>query len=170
MPTPTKYRREVADKIISAVSNGKPLKTICNELGIPRETVIAWALDDRDDFGERLKEACFWRTDVWADEILEMSDASRGKDMAGVQSHKLSVDSRKWLLSKLRPDQFGDRVQVEHIGRTYTLPPGHPDGFAGTPAMVIEGKGVTITLPDNRRSSDEAIDGQAIELEGDGTD
>ena len=34
------------------------------------------------------------------------------KDWAAVQKHKLQVDTRKWLLSKLAPKKFGDKLEL----------------------------------------------------------
>jgi hypothetical protein len=53
-----------------------------------------------------------------AQEVLELSDSDVGllpdgkKDWAAVQKHKLQVDTRKWLLSKLAPKKYGDKIEV----------------------------------------------------------
>jgi hypothetical protein len=55
-----------------------------------------------------------------ADEVIEISDADctvDGKpDNALVQQARLRVDTRKWLLSKMLPRRFGDRVTTEVAG------------------------------------------------------
>jgi len=66
-----------------------------------------------------------------AEEILEISDDGRNDwttrengrgelvdcvDQDHIQRSKLRVDARKWLLSKLRPDKYGDRTAIEHSG------------------------------------------------------
>ena len=56
-----------------------------------------------------------------AQEILEISDAeyldSEGRgDNARVRQARLRVDARKWLLSKMMPRKYGDRVTTEIIG------------------------------------------------------
>jgi hypothetical protein len=44
----------------------------------------------------------------WAEEILEISD-----DVAlDPNDRRIRVDSRKWLLSKLLPKQYGDKIEV----------------------------------------------------------
>jgi hypothetical protein len=49
----------------------------------------------------------------WADEILEISDHVLGSENpAEVQAARLAVDSRKWLLAKLHPEKYGDRVEL----------------------------------------------------------
>jgi hypothetical protein len=53
-----------------------------------------------------------------ANEVIELSDADVGmqpdgkKDWAAVQKHKLQVDTRKWLLSKLAPKKYGEKIEV----------------------------------------------------------
>ena len=68
--------------------------------------------------------------DVLADEILELADTPRVgvKTMTKpdgavetvkgdmIERSRLQVDSRKWLLSKLAPKKYGDRLDVEHGG------------------------------------------------------
>ena len=55
-----------------------------------------------------------------ADELVEISDADctvDGKpDNALVQQARLRVDTRKWLLSKMLPKRYVDRVTQELIG------------------------------------------------------
>jgi hypothetical protein len=44
----------------------------------------------------------------WAEEIIEISD----DDTLDPNARRVRVDSRKWLLSKLLPKQYGDRVEI----------------------------------------------------------
>ena len=37
-------------------------------------------------------------------------------DSTAVQRNRLRVDTRKWLLSKLAPKKYGDKVLNEHTG------------------------------------------------------
>lgn len=62
--------------------------------------------------------ACDERADLIADEIFEIADNGASKDMlikddnVKVQRDRLRVDSRKWLLSKLNPKKYGDKVDL----------------------------------------------------------
>ena len=62
-------------------------------------------------------------------EILEIADemptctvpdpdggVSARIDNAGIQRNRLRVDTRKWLMSKLAPKTYGDKVQTEVTG------------------------------------------------------
>ncbi len=33
-----------------------------------------------------------------------------------IEHRRLQVDARKWLLSKMRPEKYGDRTSLEHSG------------------------------------------------------
>ena len=51
-----------------------------------------------------------------ADQLLDISDGDgtdAAKDSAQVQRDRLRADTRKWLLSKMLPKVFGDRLAVE---------------------------------------------------------
>jgi hypothetical protein len=89
----------------------------CEVAGVHQSTFNTWLNDDaalavdyaraREDLIERM-----------AQEVLELSDSDVGflpdgkKDWAAVQKHKLQVDTRKWLLSKLAPKKYGDKLEV----------------------------------------------------------
>jgi hypothetical protein len=53
-----------------------------------------------------------------AQELLDLSDQDVGqthdnkKDWAAIQKHKLQVDTRKWLLARLAPKKYGDRLAI----------------------------------------------------------
>ena len=54
----------------------------------------------------------------WAEEILQIADTDYTgpdgtTDSALVQQARLRVDSRKWLLSKMLPHRYGDKLGVE---------------------------------------------------------
>lgn len=59
-----------------------------------------------------------------AEEILEIADDAAGDyDAEGrfrpenVQRARLRIDARKWILSKLAPHRYGDRVSLNHGGQ-----------------------------------------------------
>jgi hypothetical protein len=57
----------------------------------------------------------------YADEVIAISDApcmgpDGFADNGLVQKQRLQAESRKWLLSKMLPKQFGDKVTQELVG------------------------------------------------------
>ncbi|MFM7396335.1 MAG: hypothetical protein ACKO42_04380 [Gammaproteobacteria bacterium] len=67
----------------------------------------------------RYTEACEDRADRLAEELMELADSPipLGLDGPGksawVQKLRLQVDTRKWIACKLKPRQYGERVDVE---------------------------------------------------------
>src|SRR5690242_15893875 len=49
------------------------------------------------------------RVEKWIDEMVPMSDAVVGKEMAMVTATRNAIDVRKWVASKLMPNQYGDQ-------------------------------------------------------------
>jgi hypothetical protein len=52
-----------------------------------------------------------------AADLMDISDqdpeiVDGKKDWAAIQKHKLQVDTRKWLLSKLAPKKYGDMIKL----------------------------------------------------------
>lgn len=64
-------------------------------------------------------EACEDRADRLAEQLLELADTPipEGLDGPGksawVQQLRLKVDARKWIACKLKPRQYGDRIDME---------------------------------------------------------
>ena len=123
------YDEEIADLILSRISAGESLKAVCRDPGMPHEaTVRDWVRDDRgvDERKGRAGFATLYARarelgcDSIADEIIELSDApiyhNGDPDNALVQHARLRTDNRRWLLSKLAPKRYGDKVTQEITG------------------------------------------------------
>lgn len=129
----TVYNRELADEICERIACGETLRQVCRLKGIGDSTVRRWVLNDIDGFSARYTHARELCLDVWAEEIVEIGDDAANDWMSREQRNlpdddpkkvawqvngehvtrsRLRVDSRKWLLSKLRPDRYGDKLQV----------------------------------------------------------
>jgi hypothetical protein len=99
----------------------------------PESTVRTWALDDREGFSAQYARARDMQLETWADEVMEISDDARNDWMERqakgdeapsvqvngehIQRSKLRVDSRKWMLSKLKPEKYGERIKTEVTGK-----------------------------------------------------
>ena len=117
---PSTYRREWADSVLEWVASGKSMRSCCeSEPGRPSKTsIIRWRLADIDGFGKLFREARLAGAETWADELVEIADESVGEDMAGVQAQKLRVDVRKWLLARLHPEDYGERLPAHDTADT----------------------------------------------------
>ena len=90
------------------------MAAICRDEGFPPEsTVRRWAIDDRDGFAARYALARDRQIEHFEDEIIALGDSMLGTDNnAAVSAAKLASDNRKWLMSKLKPHKYGDRLAV----------------------------------------------------------
>ena len=137
MGRPSDYNEQIADIICERMVCGvedKPesLRSICRDDGMPRlGTVMRW-LAKHPEFREQYRVAREAQAEVHQEEILEISDNCTddvqtllGNDEAAalarlnhsaVARARLQVDSRKWIMSKMAPKKYGDKVQTEHSG------------------------------------------------------
>jgi hypothetical protein len=128
---PSSFTQAVADTICSRLADGQSLREICRDDGIPPQaTVFRW-LDDNQIFREQYARARAAQADRFAEEILEIADDGQndwmdrqvGEETIRVPDHehinrsKLRVDARKWLMSKMAPKKYGDKLDIEHSGK-----------------------------------------------------
>jgi hypothetical protein len=123
------YDQELADLILSRIAAGESLKAICREPDMPHEaTVRDWVRDDRGadtrkgraGFATLYTRARELGCDSIAEEIIELSDQpilfNDEPNNAMVQHARLRSENRRWLLSKLAPKRYGDKVTTEITG------------------------------------------------------
>jgi hypothetical protein len=121
------FSREVADAICQRLADGESLNAICKTEGMPAEsTVRAWALDDVEGFAANYARARAIGYERLADELLSIADTpvvgvktktnDKGEtettegDM--IEHRRLQVDARKWMLAKMLPKKFGDKIET----------------------------------------------------------
>jgi len=107
----------ISQLVLDGMRNGLSALKACQAAGVNQSTFNDWLNDDAKLAAEyaRAREELIERM---AQEVLDLSDSDVGmlpdgkKDWAAVQKHKLQVDTRKWLLSKLAPKKYGDKIEV----------------------------------------------------------
>ena len=113
----TVYNRKLADQILTRLAEGDGLRKICKPTSMPPEsTVRQWVVDDREGFAAQYARARDIGLDSRAERVPEMARRARGKDSAGVQAVRVEVDAEKWLLSKLAPKRYGDKLDLNVSG------------------------------------------------------
>ena len=123
--------QDLADEICRRMAAGESLRQICRGDDMPSAAfVCAWARDDAA-FREQYARARDDLLEYWADQIVAISDDSSDDyvervrengeryevvDQDHINRSRLRVDTRKWLMSKLAPKKYGDRVTQEVTG------------------------------------------------------
>lgn len=121
MKRPKLRTPENGEHICRLIAEGNSLRQVAKALKIESAgSITDWIREDAE-FAVQYARATELRCQWWAEEILEISDAdytgSNGfVDNAAVQQARLKSDNRKWLLSKLLPKQFGDKITQELVG------------------------------------------------------
>ena len=120
---PSLYTPQLADEICERLAKGESLRSICSDRYMPPEsTVRVWVKNEAIDFGAQYAIARSIGYEQMAEELIAISDADyrlandSGVDGAAVAQARLMSDNRKWLLSKMLPKIYGDRVTQELVG------------------------------------------------------
>lgn len=114
------------DQICDRLAEGESLRAICRSEGMPTEAAIRKLAHSDPQFGTQYAAARAVGYERLADEILEISDDSSRDviqtengpkaDAEVVARSRLRVDSRKWMLSKMLPKVYGDKIDLNHSG------------------------------------------------------
>ncbi len=114
----SKYnQQEVSDKVIELMRGGLSCFNSCEAAGVPNSTFMLW-VDQTPELTERYARARHDLIEKLAAEAIAIADqppplTPDGKvDNGAVQAMRLQVDTRKWLLSKLAPKRYGERVTL----------------------------------------------------------
>ena len=117
--------RMKADLVLQRLADGESLNAICNDADMPAEsTVRSWARDDVDGFAAKYARAREIGYDRLGEEILRIADtpqlgeirtakADGGEEVKYadmIEHRRLQVDTRKWMLAKMLPKKYGDKI------------------------------------------------------------
>ncbi len=118
---PSIYTEELAEIICNRIANGESVRTIEKDEDMPSGvTIYNWLLDESKKlFFKQYAKAREIQAENLFEEINELADMSVNdivgddkSDGARVQARKLQVDARKWYLSKVRPQKYGDKMDI----------------------------------------------------------
>lgn len=119
----TKHTPEIAAYICQQISLGRSLRSVCRDEGMPdNATVNLWVIDDREGFAKQYARARLAQMAALEDELIEIADVEPGMlesgatDSGYVAHQKLKIDTRKWLMSKIAPKKYGDKLDLQHTG------------------------------------------------------
>lgn len=140
---PTKYTKTLADKICAELSEGKSMRTVCLSDKMPdKSTIFRW-LRENEGFRDQYETAKQESTDAMAEEIQDISDDGTNdwiekeiRDKKGrlidkvevlnhehVQRSRLRIDTRKWLMAKMKPKKYGEKLDLTSDGEKLATVP-----------------------------------------------
>ena len=117
------FSQQVADAICARLAEGQSLRKAAKAEGVGVQTVLDWEAAN-EDFSGQYARARATGYKLLADEIIEISDDASGDTVETENGPKanpeftarsrLRVDSRKWMLSKMLPKIYGDKLETTH--------------------------------------------------------
>jgi hypothetical protein len=116
------YSDEIADTIIERLEAAESLNAICSTDDMPDQAAVyKWAAQMPDTFGLRYVRAREIGYLKMADELDALAEGTteleRRFEPGVVQRHRLQIDTRRWILSKMLPKVFGDKLDVTSAGK-----------------------------------------------------
>ncbi len=127
---PNEYTQETADRVCEMIANGYSLRKVCAEENMPvASTVFKW-MRENEDFSKHYAKACAERTEAQNEEMLELGDEAislaQSVDVkasgAVVNAVRLKSDNLKWVMSKMKPKKFGDKLDLTSDGKALPTP------------------------------------------------
>lgn len=134
MPSPKKILTpELEKEFLSEIKNNVlSLAALCQKNPHwPKKTWWRDLIKEDEVFADKYARAKEEQAELMAEEIIAIADDSQNdlevrygadgkpykvEDKEVVNRSKLRVDTRKWLLSKLIPKKYGDKLDLNHSG------------------------------------------------------
>jgi hypothetical protein len=149
---PGMYSVALADEVCGRIMEGESLRKLTMDSAMPSRTTLVRWLATNEAFAKSYALACEIRADLMMEDLLEIADnpllalpdaATHERPLEELRTllseavvvARLQIDTRKWLMSKLKPKRFGDSASLRLGDST----PGERDqhvGFVIIPAKV----------------------------------
>jgi len=121
MARPSKYSEKLVDRMLEEIASGRSVIGLCREEEwTPNaDTWYRW-LYRIEGLSDRYARAKAHQSEREADIILDIADNATNQDY---QVARLRVDARKWIASKLLPNKYGERTQIDHSSTDGSMKP-----------------------------------------------
>jgi hypothetical protein len=139
--TPAKVGRpstrspEIAKRLCDHVAAGNSVRSFCRVEGNPGMFMIFQWLREDHIFAQHYTQAMEVRAERMFEDMLDIADDTTGDkktaikngkevelvDFDNIQRSRLRVDTRKWVLSRMNPKKYGERIQNDVTSGGATL-------------------------------------------------
>jgi len=115
---PETYTKEIGENLCSMIAKGRSVKSICDMEGMPSlDTFYSWNRKHKE-FADNYTQATVDRTEYQLEQLNEMGDISieEAKNVnpkssnAVVSAYKLKADNMKWVMARMKPKKYGDKI------------------------------------------------------------
>lgn len=133
---PTTYTQDLADLICERLALGESMRTVCAPDDMPAMSSVFKWLREHKEFSEQYARAKEESTDAMAEDLLYISDTPLMGEIRTIKPdgsveikqdemlghRRLQVDSRKWLMAKMKPKKYGDKLDMTTNGKDLPTP------------------------------------------------
>jgi hypothetical protein len=120
-------KESIFKSIISDIENGASLRCCLRKDKMPSSSTFFIWLEEDENKSKQYARATELRAENMFEDILSIVDENTndtitledGKEIVNndvIQRARLRMDARKWMLAKMNPKKYGDKVQQEHSG------------------------------------------------------
>jgi hypothetical protein len=133
---PSIFTQELGDKICEQLALGISMRTVCLAEEMPSiATVFSW-IRTKPEFQAQYARAKEESADAMAEDILDIADDGTNDwvtitlpggyekevpDHEVLQRSRLRVDTRKWIMSKMKPKKYGEKLDVTTDNKPITF-------------------------------------------------
>jgi hypothetical protein len=126
----TQFTEDIGNRICERIADGESVRKICLDPAMPAKSTLFKWLYEQKAFSDQYTRAREVQMETMAEEIIDIADDT-SQDTKTIQKGdhevevmnaewinrcRLQVDTRKWLMSKMAPKRYGDKVQTELSG------------------------------------------------------
>jgi hypothetical protein len=130
------------EAILDSMREGNSLRKACKANIVPISTFLMWVDADKD-LAEQYTQARARMLDAQAEQLEELGELAAAAETAvEVAGLRLQCDNRKWLLSKLAPKKYGEKMA---IGGADDLPPVQQIHGMSTEALLAIASRASVT-------------------------
>lgn len=122
-----KKSKALIERILNSITlDCLSLRKACAKEKISHGAFLSWCNQDKE-LANHYARARDIRADILAEEILEIADdkehdtviddnGNEKPNTEWITRSKLRVDARKWLMAKMQPKKYGDKIEVDNQG------------------------------------------------------
>lgn len=124
---------ESFNEICEHIANGMAMRNATKLPGVINVNIFLHLIKTNAKLNEQYAHACKMRAENIFEDVLDIVDTrdrdtyidKDGKlqvDHAVIQRDKLRYDARRWMVGKMEPDKYGDKIIQQHAGEIKTGP------------------------------------------------
>lgn len=123
------FSQAIANAICARLAEGESLRAVCRDPGMPSMGAFLLWVSQRPELAEQYARARALCLDAMAEDIIDIADTPQigqksvskasGLEITEgdmVEHRRLRIEARKWLMAKMAPKKYGDKITQEHTG------------------------------------------------------